>query len=132
LVFREEDLDDEDSFELDDQYDCTSQCEDPCTNQKHLENKNFVNIIEKALRENNFDTESVESQRFYKQIISKANAKHSKPLFMRQSPKEDEEEEEEKKQTSEVSEFNDQKTHLSGEKGKLKLDMNKSFVPTNQ
>jgi hypothetical protein len=48
-----------------------------------VENKNFVNIIEKALRDNNFDTESVESQRFYQQILKNPN---QKPIFMRHSP----------------------------------------------
>lgn len=68
MVFREEDIDEgdeEDSFEIEDQYECNSQCDDPCTDKRHVENKNFVNIIEKALRDNNFDTDSVESQKFY-------------------------------------------------------------------
>ena len=68
MVLRDEDIDDgdeEDSFEIEDQYECDSQCNDPCTNKKHVENKNFVNIIEKALRDHKFDTDSVESQKFY-------------------------------------------------------------------
>ena len=86
MVLREEDIDDgdeEDSFEIEDQYECDSQCNEPCTNKKHVENKNFVNIIEKALRDHKFDTDSVESQKFYEQIFQ--NPSH-KPIFMRQSP----------------------------------------------
>lgn len=103
MVFTEEDIDDcdEEESDDDDQYECNSQCENPCTNQKHIDNKDFVNIIEKALRENNFDTESVESQRFYQNIL---NSNKSKPIFMRQSPKEDEEEEK-KEQSVSVSDF---------------------------